>query len=278
MKFLNRLILALQRSDDLQGQLMTFLRSPGEEFPMLSGKTLSREEARALVQELIPARIEMRGVCGRSLAVVAAAPHVSFDNWSEYFCNRVAQRYRLGWVVAKNYRDQDPHTIPAAIGRHIHVNRPTESAGPGRIERTTERAQDIHRLYVQALAEASGRGALPLDLLIEFHAHHRTPYLEVATQGVERELAEQIAGWYAGMRGKLPMLPEMAIEPLHAIRMTAENTKQTGSLRSDVTRRALHIEIPRGSRRSDMGRRAMCKALFKVTEELLKTLSAKAAA
>jgi len=275
MKLFDRLLLALQRTDDLQGQLMVFLQSSGEEFSLVGGKKLTRAEARTLVQELIPARIETRGVCEGSLAVVAAAPHVSFDNWSEYFCNRVAQRYHIGWVVARNFRDQDPHTIPAAIGRHIHVNRPMESEGPGRIERVTERAQEIHRQYLDALAEASGKSALPLDLLIEFHAHHRTPLLEIATQGIERDLAAQIADWYAVSRARLPMIPEIAIEPLHTVRMTAEGTKQFGSLRAEVSRRTLHIEIPRSSRRDDLGRRAMCKALFTMTENLLKYLAGK---
>lgn len=274
MTFFKRLLTAFHRTDDLQSRLFTFLASDQKEFPLLGGKSLSREEARAMAQELVPARIEVRGVCTVPLVTVIAAPHVSFDNWSEYFCNRVAQRFRTGWVVAKNYRDQDPHTIPAPIGRHVHVNRPTESAGPGRMESGTERAIKVHQEYLVALAEASGRNRLPLDLLIEFHSHHRTPYLEIATTGLERELAEEIFNSYARTRSTLPMLPEMQIEPLHVVRMTADGTKQLGSMRPEVARRALHIEVPRSARRDDLGRRAMCKALFQMTGALLKRLIA----
>jgi hypothetical protein len=271
-RLLGRIWEAVRLSDDLPAQLFAFLGGDAQEFPMLGGKKLSREEVRQLLQELIPAQIETRGVCTLPISVVCAAPHVSFDGWSEYFCNRVAQRYHTGWVVAKNFRDQDPYTIPAPIGRHVHVNRPTESPGPGRMETETERAREIHAQYLAALAEGSGKGKLPLDLLIEFHSHHRTPYLEIATAGVERELAEKLCDDYTITRSKLPILPEIQIEPLHTVRMTADGTKQFGSMRPEVARRALHIEVPRSSRRDDLGRRALCKALFVLTDSLLKKL------
>jgi hypothetical protein len=272
-KLLNRLWEALRRSDDLQTQLFAFLSGSAAEFPMLGGKRLSRDEVRLLLQELIPARIELRGVCRLPIAAVASAPHVSFDNWSEFFCHRVARRFNLGWVVARNFRDHDPHTIPAPIGRHIHVNRPMESAGPGKLESVTERATRVHEEYLAALKAACGRGELPMDLLIEFHSHHRTPFLEVATVGVEPELAQRVFDAYTSLRPRSPLLPEMRIEPLHEVRMTADNTKRLGSLRADVARRALHLEIPREARRADFTRHAMCNALFVTTDVLLKNLA-----
>ncbi len=272
MKMLDRIRQALQRSDDFKAQLFAFLGSDAEELRGLGGKSMTRDEARGLLRELIPAEIQMRAVCKGTPHVVAAAPHVSFDNWSEYFCNRVARRLEIGWVVAKNFRDQHPATIPAAIGRHIHVNRPLESLCPGGAEFFSERAQTVHKDYLHALREASGSPELPFDLLLEFHSHQRTPKLEIATVGLTREAAEQINDHYVRLQEKA-QLPELALEPLHSLRMTAEATKQTGSLRPEVARCALHIEVPREFRRGDAERRTMCRALIQMATQLTGTLS-----
>jgi hypothetical protein len=261
-------------SDDLKSQLFAFLGSDSAEFGTLSGRKLSRGEVRDLLQELIPATIEVRGVCRRSVAAVAAAPHVSFDNWSEYFCNRIARRTRIGWVIAKNFRDQHSLTIPISIGRHIHVNRPTESNGPGQAERETERARGVHQRYLSALAEASGRGALPMDLLFEFHSHHRTPYLEIATAGLTAERAQELAEVYERRRVKRPLLPELKIAPLHTLRLAADNARREGSIRGDVAQVALHIEVPREARQSDHARRIMCTALVLLSETIIRRVSA----
>jgi hypothetical protein len=272
MKVLQRLWEAVRRSDNMQTVLFAFLASGEPELKMLGGKNLTRADALAMIEELLPARIEMRAVCANPVAAVAAAPHVSFDNWSEYFCTRVAKRFSLGHVVAKNFRDQDPHTIPAAIGRHVHVNRQMESSGPGRTERVTPRAEDIHQQYLTALQEAPGKSEPPFDLLLEFHSHHRTPFLEIATSGVDAELAQSVLDRYQISRSRLSILPEMQIEPLHEIRMTAENTKRFGSLRPSVARFAFHMEIPREARREDFTRNVMCKALFQTIGDLLNRL------
>ncbi len=276
MKLLERVRLAFQRSDDFKTQLFAFLGGDAEEMRGVGGKIVSREQAREMLRELIAAEIQVRGVCRQRIAVVAAAPHVSFDNWSEYFCNRIAQRLNLGWVVAKNFRDQDPHTIPAPIGRHLHVNRPTESFRPGGEEFSSERAQKTHDQYLAALLVASGKSEFPLDLLIEFHSQMRTPRLEIATIGVDRGLAQAVADCYAEASAKLS-LPELALEPLHSLRMTAEATKKSGSLRPEIARRALHIEIPREFRRGDLERRQMCRGLTHITSFLVERLTAERA-
>jgi hypothetical protein len=260
--------------DDLKSQLFAFLGGDAREFPMLGGRRLSREQVRELLQELIPATIEVRGVCRRSIAAVAAAPHVSFDNWSEYFCNRIARRLRIGWVVAKNFRDQHSLTIPIFIGRHIHVNRPSESDGPGQAERETERARDVHQRYLSALAEAAGRSVLPIDLLIELHSHHRMPDLEIATAGLTAELARELVEVYERRRVKRPLLPELKIAPLHTLRLTADNARREGSIRTDVARVALHVEVPREARQNDPARRTMCAALILMSETLIRRLAA----
>lgn len=274
MKLLDQFMRALWHTDDLKSQLFAFLGSDSPELGTLSGRKLSRGQVRDLLQELIPATIEVRGVCRRSVAAVAAAPHVSFDNWSEYFCNRIARRSRIGWVIAKNFRDQHSQTIPISIGRHIHVNRPTESDGPGQTERETERARSVHQRYLSALAEASGRTALPVDLLIELHSHHRTPHLEIATAGLTAEQARELVEVYERRRVKRPLLPELKIAPLHALRLTADNARREGSIRTDVAQVALHVEVPREARQSDNARRTMCAALILMSETLIRLLPA----
>jgi len=275
MKLFDQLMRAVQRSDDLKNQLFAFLGSDATEFGLIGGRKLSRDDVRELLQELIPAQIEVRGVCRREIAAVTAAPHVSFDNWSEYFCNRIARRLRIGWVVAKNFRDQHSQTIPVFIGRHVHVNRPTESNGPGQCERETERARDVHRRYLAALAEAGGRGNLPIELLIELHSHHRTADLEIASAGLTASTANVLADIYGQRRVERPQLPEMKIAPLHALRLTADAARQNGSIRTEIARAALHIEVPREARQDESSRRSMCAALVAVSEALLQNMSAK---
>ena len=276
MNLWERVTLAFQRSDNFKAQLFAFLGSGEQNLRGIGGKVISREDARQLLQELIPTEIQVRAVCQRRLKVVAAAPHVSFDNWSEYFCNRVARRLKLGWVVARNFRDQDPHTIPAPIGRHLHVNRPTESLKPGGEEFFSERAQTAHEKYLESLAAAAGQAVMPIDLLIEFHSHQRTPKLEIATVGLSREIAQEISDTYDQLQEKFS-LPELALEPLHSVRMTAEATKKLGSMRTDVSRCSVHIEIPREFRREETERRAVCRALVSIVGHLVDRLPTNAA-
>lgn len=278
MKLLDRVFNLIRRSDNMQMQLFAFLASGEKELSLLGGRKLTRDEARALAQELVPAAIEVRGVCSGTTGVVAAAPHVSFDNWSEYFCNRVAKHFKIGWVVAKNFRDQDRHTIPVAIGRHIHVNRPTESAGPGRGEKVTARAQAVFEDYTRALAAAAGSGSVPVRVLFEFHSHHRTPYLEIATGGVTADMALDITEFYQRRRAKHPELPELRIDPIHELRMTADLTKRMGSLQPKIADLAFHIEIPREARRSDDLRAVMSRQLIELIGHILHHLPPQSAA
>lgn len=236
--------------DSHRDELITFLKSNQESLALGPGTRLNRVQVQERLQELVPAYIEIRGACTGDRAVVAAAPHVSFDHWSEYFCNRVATRFSLGWVVAKHYRDQDQLHIPVSIGRHLHVNRPTESDKPGGSERVTERARAAYEDYVSALAEA-GNGPLPLDLLVEFHSHRQSPHVEIATTGIDEASAKDLHNAWETLRKNSPEIPELRIEPFHAVRFTAAGAKQQGSLQPAVCRRALHIEIPRGLRNSE---------------------------
>ncbi len=235
---------------------------------------ISRERAKELLQDLVPCEIQVRGVCRRRIKAVVSAPHVSFDHWSEYFCNRVAREFDLGWVVGLNYRDRDQLRIPVNIGRHIHVNRPTESDGPGRIERQTDRAARVYESYLKALQEAAASGDLPIDLLIEIHSHRRTTELEIATTGVDAEMAAAILRAFADTAATEESSPKLLIEPLHALRMQARTTKRLGAMQASVASCGLHIEIPRQMRNSVSAREralprlfAIVAAAIRVTEE-----------
>lgn len=272
MKLLEKLKCAAVQAGDIKEQLFAFLGSDAQEFTLLGRRTLSRQDARDLLQELIPARIEVRGVCRRPIAATVAAPHVSFDNWSEYFCNRIARKLCIGWVIAKNYRDQHSQTIPVWIGRHIHVNRPTESDGPGQTEYETERSREAYRDYLAAIESASGRGALPVDLLLEIHSHHRSEFLEIASSGVTEELARSLLTVYNDRRIKRPGLPVLRIAPIHKLRLSADTARKTGSIRTEIARVALHIEVPREARQDENVRQVMCAALIALGSTLLDRL------
>jgi hypothetical protein len=269
VKILDRLRRAFWRSDDMKTQLFAFLASDRLELRLISGRRLTRDEARQHLQELLPAEVQVRGVCTLPHAVVAAAPHVHFDHWSEYFCNRVARKLKTGWVVALNFRDGDSQTIPGSIGRHLHVNRPFESSRPGSIEYESERARGVYDQYIAALRAASGRDSLPLDLLIEFHAHHRTPCLEIAAAGLNTESAQAIVARYEQERARRPLMPELRLEPLHDVRLKADTTKRAGSMQPAVTRCALHIEIPREARQAEEHRQALLFALLRLLGPLV---------
>jgi hypothetical protein len=229
----------------------------------------SAEVIRARLRELIPATIEVWDVCAGEFAVVVAAPHVSFDGWTEYFCNRIAPALQSGRVIAKNFRDDDGHEVPVSIGRHIHVNRPTESRERGGEEFETELAQRVCDDYVRALRDSGGRSQL--DLLIEVHGHHRHEQIEIATTGISDFEARRIRDMYL-MKCADVELPQLLIEPLDKLYYTAESAKRKGSLRSDVTRCALHIEIPKPWRKDAVRRAELCGALCDVLKEYVARL------
>lgn len=209
------------------------------------------------------------------MAAVAAAPHTRFDNWSEYFCNRAAKLLGLGRVIARNFRDLDGMGIPVSIGRHVHVNRPFESDGPGEPERETPRARRVHEEYLAALRQASGRETLPMDFLVEFHSQRQTPFLEIATTGFSNDFAQELFDAYLDRRAREPLLPVLRIEPLHELQWRAEMAKAHGSLRPEVTAHGLHVEIPRDTRRAEKFRAACSPALIALIASLLERIESR---
>lgn len=251
--------------------LLEFLQSGARTLTITGLGTLSPEDAKKLLGERIPAEIQVRGNCSCVVRGVVAAPHAGFDHWSEYYCNRLAPALQLGWVVGLNFRDQDAHRLPVSIGRHVHVNRPTESAGPGSAEYRTERAEQVFLNYVQALQVASG-STEPLDLLIEIHSHKRSEDLEIATVGLDAEAARLIFNDYTAATSGHEF-PELRIEPLHSLRLNAGGAKSCGVLQASFVRHGLHIEIPRGLRASEERRMAGVRLLIQMLEGYVKRLA-----
>ncbi len=231
--------------DFLQGEeLVITLEGIGE---------LDRQAAQAKLRELIPATIEVKQVCKHSAAIVIAAPHVRFDGWSEHFTRLAAKENSTGRVIACNFRDENQYDIPVSIGRHIHVNRPTESAMLHGREIETTRAREAFEQYVKAVSQA-GSSNLPIDLLIEFHGHRRNDTIEIATVGVEKELAEAMLEVYHDSHTGNDVLPELRIEPIHRLHFSAVRAKRDGVMRAEIARQAVHIELPRSLRRPEPNR------------------------
>lgn len=242
--------------DDADNRLITelssALRSGVTRYSASDGREYTREGLREKLQELIPTEIVVKRICDTVPAIVVAAPHVSFDNWTEYFANRLAADLSCGEVLARNFRDDDGNRIPASIGRHIHVNRPTESEGRRSAEHETDRAQIVFRAYVKALQEACG--GFPLTLLIELHGHRRHANIEVATAGIDAGTAHAIKQDYYEVARLQAEAPELAIEPIDKLRYLATRAKQIGSLHRDVCQIGMHIEIPRRCRETKAAR------------------------
>ncbi len=238
--------------ESLMREMFAALANKVDPLTATDGKTYPKAEIQRLLQEWIPTTVLVKRICSLDEGIVVAAPHVSFDNWTEYFANRLAYDLNCGQVLAKNFRDDDSGAIPTSIGRHIHVNRPTESKRKGGVEHETPRAMAAFQKYRSALHEA-GR-IMPLTFLIELHGHRRHTKLEVATTGISAALAAKLKQTYFELSQVDLRMPEIAIEPLDELRFTAQGTKANGSLAAKICRMALHIEIPRSCRENEDAR------------------------
>jgi hypothetical protein len=258
----------------LIGEMFAALKNGETIFAASDGRTYSHKEMQSHLAESIPTSIEVKRLCELNRAVVVAAPHVSFDNWAEYFANRLAHDLNCGEVLAKNFRDEDGGKIPFSIGRHIHVNRPTESLKRGGRERETDRARTAFEDYRTGLFTAGGKS--PLDLLIEIHGHRRHLKLEVAATGIDKRIAQELNLAYNDAARSVSASPQLAIEPLDKLRFTAQRAKQNGSLHSSVCNAALHIEIPRSCRENEEVRSAFRPVLSNWLRTAIEIITAQA--
>jgi len=183
---------------------------------------------------------------------VIAAPHGTSDVRTGDIAADLAQRTGFGVVIATGF-SIEPDTR-ARAGRRYQVNRPMEGV-PGRPpseEATTDRAQEIYQAYEQRVREVA-QGSL--RLLVEIHGNnHRDAAgrIEIATVGVDRELAFYlrtllvfIRDAHLGAHVEARYL-DVVIEPADTLRYAASGAKRVGILR--VPERALHIELPKAAR------------------------------
>jgi hypothetical protein len=183
---------------------------------------------------------------------VVAAPHGTSDKFTAEIAADVAARAGSGVVMATGF-NLEPDT-PAQAGRRYQVNRPFDGV-PGTSpadERTTEGARRVYEAYEARVREVA-QG--PLRLYVEIHGnnhHDAASRIEIATVGVDRDLALRIKTLGelvrdAHLRGHADA-PRLAIlvEPADTLRYNASGAKRDGILR--LPARALHIELPRAAR------------------------------
>ena len=184
--------------------------------------------------------------------LVIAAPHGSSDVRTDAIAAELARRTGFGVVIATGFA-LEPDSREAS-GRRYQVNRPMEGV-PGRPpseEVVTARAREVYDAYEQRVREVA-QG--PLRFLAEIHGNnHRdaAARIEIATVGVDRELAFRLRTLLelirdAHLRGTsgAPRL-EVLVEPADTLRYAASGAKRAGILR--LPERALHIELPKAAR------------------------------
>lgn len=182
--------------------------------------------------------------------LLVAAPHGTFDAYTDALAIAVAGRLGAGYVVARHFT---PHRV------RINVNRPTEGAFASCAnESRTERAEEVYGAFVGLVRRATG--VRPAGLYVEIHGNSNprtVRHLEVATVGVSDAQAlaakEAFATLLARVRERVAAYPELEllIEPHDRLHFTASCAKKLGILASDAVARGIHIELPRAAREGD---------------------------
>jgi hypothetical protein len=184
------------------------------------------------------------------IGVLIAAPHGTFDAYTDTLAIAAARQAGAGYVVARKF----------SLGKNrINVNRPTEGAFVGcSQEPQTARAQDVYGTYLRLVANAaSGK---PLRLYVEIHgnSNQRTAQsIEVATVGISAAQAQKVKDGYSAMlaraRERVSAYPELAliIEPVDRVYYTASCAKKIGIFATEAVPRGVHFEFPRVAREGD---------------------------
>jgi hypothetical protein len=183
---------------------------------------------------------------------VVAAPHASSDAHTGAIAAEVARRTGFGLVIASGFGiEAETWRRP---GRRYQVNRPFEGtpSRPPSEEAASEGARRIYEAYEDRV-RAAAQG--PLRFYAEIHGNNRretSGRIEVATVGVDRELAERLRALaelvrdaHLRSRADAPRL-EVLVEPADPLVYAASGAKREGILR--LPERALHIELPRTAR------------------------------
>ncbi|MCA8922352.1 MAG: hypothetical protein KDD82_11120 [Planctomycetes bacterium] len=191
---------------------------------------------------------------------VIAAPHGGYDLHTEAIAPEVAKGLGWGLVIAEGYRDKGAR-------RWFDVNRPTErewQEGGFAEGQPTLAGRKTFARYREALL-AAGR-ASPLRLLVEIHGHARKEQvagkqvvvqaIELANTGFPRRELRALAARYQSLVAELPeeQRVPLVVEGLDEtytyrgrelkLYYRASGAKEAGSLAPQVTRRALHFELP----------------------------------
>ncbi len=215
---------------------------------------------------------------------VVAAPHGGYDQRTEDLARDVADRLDWGWVTAIGYRSE-PYRF------WFDVNRPTERPWLGYRfgdDRYTARAHEVFGDYLRALGRAGRVSSGRLDLLVEIHGHARRvraggstlriEAVELATSGFTRDALRRLAREWDRLQRDLPadLRVPLAIDRLDdryeyegwlvPFYFRASDAKREGALHPDVTRRALHFELPQVARDTARARRYYARLLADLIE------------
>ena len=182
--------------------------------------------------------------------VLIAAPHGTFDVYTDTLAIAAARQLGAGYVVARQF----------SLNKvRINVNRPTEGASLScSQESRTARAQDVYGTYARLVTNAASGN--PLRLYVEIHgnSNQRTAQqLEVATVGITVAQSKRVKDGYAAMLGRAKerasAYPELTllVEPLDRIYYTASCAKKIGIFATDIAPRGVHFEFPRAAREGD---------------------------
>lgn len=222
------------------------------------------------------------GTAGR----VIAAPHGGYDQNTEYVARSLGRRLGWGWVAAIGYRSDPLHFW-------YDVNRPTErrwSYGGFGDRRETRDGRSVFSDYLARVGRAARHAGRRLDLLVEIHGHARriqtgsgsirVQAIELATSGISSSVLWRLKRRYGELVRDVPspLRVPLAVDALDRryevggwevpFYFRASDAKRIGSLQSEISRRALHFELPSRVRNSYDGRRYYVTLLAELLQDV----------
>lgn len=180
--------------------------------------------------------------------IVIGVPHGIADPYTDVIGYALALRTGAGAVIASRF------CCRWTGNRRINVNRPTERSGvPPSLELLTDRAMEVYNLYLKFVREVA-QG--PLRLYWEIHGNSRpesASQIEVATVGVDEDLAREIKESYFPIRDSVLATNseivslDLKIEPLDQVHFAGRSAKRWKVFREAAM--VLQVELPRSVRR-----------------------------
>jgi len=283
---------ALQISPDLRDALAL----TGENGTTTIGLRKWTGEGKPPEPSLPPVSVEvLPGDIVRWKGLVVGAPHGDYDARTGEIVEELNRTYKVPAIVAWGAR------LPS-MGRWVDANRPTQRlAGEGSTLREdrewTAAADDVYTRYREALllaTKTSDRiGEVPIDLYVDFHGHAltvrsadgktiRRNVFECVARGFTRDevrllkaaLDEALAAELGdkAMPTKWDNLPEETVYTVEGIStpltFNALGSRVNGTLSSDVSLRAIHIETPNALRTNAATRKKLPAVLARFLAKL----------